>query len=231
MLSSLELLRKVPNFPNYTSELWGYPERTLNRGESSLVVLGPPIHLYHYLPTKNCTVHVSGIPDWSSMGDVADIFAEFGKIFSVELSVKMETKKKPMSKPSCNGWALVTYCSYDGAQNACFAHLTRRIPGTVIALSIYKGIVNNVVLLKNLPKSLSKAQILSHINGYPGVISISFVKETTARMVFEDLDYALLFMDLVSGGGLIMDGFTCTVEPEDLDEIDDDDCCSASSSD
>jgi len=96
-----------------------------------------------------------------------------------------------------------------------------------MALSIYKGIVNNVVLLKNIPKFLSKADILGRINGYPGVLSISFVGETTARMVFEDLDYALLFMDLVSGGGLKMDGFTCTVEPEDKDEMDDDFCFNA----
>lgn len=119
-----ELLKIIPNFPRYTSNVWGYPERTLERGESSLVVLGPPISLYNYLPTKNCTVHVSGIPDWCSMGDLADIFADFGKIFSIELSVRVEQKKR-----KCNGWALVTFCSYDAAQKACFAHLTRRIPG------------------------------------------------------------------------------------------------------
>lgn len=81
----------------------------------------------------------------------------------------------------------------------------------MIALSIYKGIVNNVVLLKNIPKFLKKADILDRINEYPGVMRISFLGDTTARMVFEDLDYALLFMDLVSGGGLKMEGFTCTV--------------------
>lgn len=130
MLAHMELLRKVPNFPNYSSPLWGYPERTLNREESSLVVLGPPIHLYHHLPSKNCTVHVSGIPDWASMADVADIFSEFGKIFSIELSVKIEPKKKAgPNSIFCNGWALVTFCSYEGAQKACFAHLTLRIPG------------------------------------------------------------------------------------------------------
>jgi len=40
-------------------------------------------------------------------------------------------------------------------------------------------------------------------------------------MVFEDLDYALLFMDLVSAGGLVLEGYTCTVEPEDREEMDD----------
>src|SRR4051812_44252946 len=106
MLAHMELLRKVPNFPNYSSKLFGYPERTMEQGDNSLVVLGPPIHLYNFLPSKNCTVHVSGIPDWCSMLDVADLFSEFGKIFSVELSVKMEGKGK---KPKCNGWALVTF--------------------------------------------------------------------------------------------------------------------------
>jgi hypothetical protein len=95
--------------------------------------------------------------------------------------------------------------------------------GSPMPLSIYKGAVNNVVLLKNLPNSLSKAQILSRINEYPGIRSISFIKNSTAaRMIFMDLDSALLFMDIVSGGGIVMDGFTCTVEPEDKDEIDDD---------
>lgn len=91
--------------------------------------------------------------------------------------------------------------------------------GTVNALSIYKGIVNNVVLLKNLPTSMSKAQIIMNVSEYPGVVSIAFIRDTTSRVIFEDLDYALLFMDLVSGGGVVMDGFTCTVEPEDKDEI------------
>lgn len=40
-------------------------------------------------------------------------------------------------------------------------------------------------------------------------------------MVFEDLDYALLFMDFVSAGKLVIEGYTCTVEIEDLDEMDD----------
>lgn len=216
----MELLRKVPNFPNYTHKLWGYPERILEQGDSSLVVLGPPIPLYHYLPSKNCTVHVSGIPDWCSMADVAEVFSEFGKIFSIELSVKIEYKSK---KTKSNGWALVTYCSYEAAQKACFAHLNKRIPGAMNELSIYKGTVNNVVLLKNLPYTMSKAQIIMTISEYPGVLSIGFVRDTTARVVFEDLDYALLFMDLVSADGLVMDGFTCTVEPEDRDEMDEDD--------
>jgi len=216
MLAHTELLRKVPNFPNYSSTLWGYPERTLEQGEASLVVLGPPLHLYHYLPSKNCTVHVSGIPDWCSMGDLSDIFSEFGKVYSIELSVKMDLKTK---KPKCNGWSLVTFCAYDAAQKACFAHLNRRIPGTSNGLSIYKGIVNNVVLLKNLPSTMPKAQIIMNISEYPGVVSIGFVRETTSRIVFEDLDYALLFMDLVSGGGIVIDGFTCTVEPEDKEEL------------
>jgi hypothetical protein len=91
----------------------------------------------------------------------------------------------------------------------------------VNALSIYKGIVNNVVLLKNLPPTMSKAQIIMTLSEYPGVLSISFIRDSTARIIFEDLDYALLFMDIVSAGGLVMDGFTCTVEPEDKDEMDD----------
>ena len=55
-------------------------------------------------------------------------------------------------------------------------------------LSIYKGVVNNVVLLKNLPYKTPKSDILSRINGYPGVLSISFIKDNAARMVFADLE-------------------------------------------
>lgn len=92
----------------------------------------------------------------------------------------------------------------------------------VTPISIYKGSCNNVVLLKNLPSFLSKADILSRINEYQGLVSISFIGGTTAKMIFEDLDYALLFMDLVSSGELVIEGYTCTVEIEDLDEMDDD---------
>lgn len=90
-------------------------------------------------------------------------------------------------------------------------------------LSIYKGCVTNVVLLKNLPPTMPKSQKILTISDYPGVLSISFVSDSTARLIFEDLDYALLFMDLVSSDGLVLDGFTCTVASEDKDEMDDDD--------
>ncbi len=63
------------------------------------------------------------------MRDIADIFSEFGKIFSIELSVKMDPKTK---KPKCNGWSLVTFCVYESAQKACFAHLSKRIPGKIL---------------------------------------------------------------------------------------------------
>lgn len=130
MSSHLELLRKVPNFPNYSSNMFGYPERCLQNGMSSLIVLGPPIHHYNYLPSKNCTIHASGFPDWTTMADVTDIFEQFGKIYSIELSVTIEPKQKLGSTPPhCNGWALITYLSYESAQRALFAHLTRRIPG------------------------------------------------------------------------------------------------------
>jgi len=66
-------------------------------------------------------------------------------------------------------------------------------------LSIYQGIVSNVVLLKNIPESLCRSDVLQRINGYPGVMKISFHGPTTAKMEFEDRDYALLFMDIVSG--------------------------------
>lgn len=88
-------------------------------------------------------------------------------------------------------------------------------------ISIYKGCCSNVVLLKNLPSFLSKAEILSRINSYQGLVSISFIGATTARMTFEDLDYALLFMDYVSAGELVIEGYTCTVDIEDTDEMDD----------
>lgn len=94
--------------------------------------------------------------------------------------------------------------------------------GMCTPISIYKGTCNNIVLLKNLPSFLSKADILSRINGYQGLVSISFIGVTTARMTFEDLDYALLFMDLVSSGGLVIEGYTCTVEIEDIDEMNED---------
>ncbi len=55
-------------------------------------------------------------------------------------------------------------------------------------LSIYKGVVNNVVLLKNLPYKTPRSDIIDRINGYPGIITISFVKDNAARMVFADLE-------------------------------------------
>lgn len=58
-------------------------------------------------------------------------------------------------------------------------------------ISIYKGCCSNIVLLKNLPSFLSKADILSRINGYQGLVSISFLGGTTAKMTFEDLDYGM----------------------------------------
>jgi hypothetical protein len=58
----------------------------------------------------------------------------------------------------------------------------------VMPLSIYKGVVNNVVLLKNLPYKTPRSDIIDRINGYPGIITISFVKDNAARMVFADLE-------------------------------------------
>jgi len=223
-MSQIDILRKVPNFPNYSPVSFGYPERFIHNGPSSLVVLGPPIPLYNYVPSKNCTIHASGFPDWATMADVADIFEQFGKLHSIELSVAVEPRKWIGSNPPhCNGWALITYLSYESAQRALFCHLTKRIPGMVTPISIYKGSCNNIVLLKNLPAFLPKSDILSRINGYQGLVSISFIGATTAKMIFEDLDYALLFMDFVSAGELVIEGYTCAVEIEDLDEMEDDD--------
>jgi hypothetical protein len=133
IFAHIELLRAVPNFPNYNSA-FGYPERTFNQGDESMVVFGPPLIMYNFVPSKNCTVHVSGIPDWATMGDLVEVFTEFGKIFSIELCVRFErfqlpNEKKYEFKYSCKGSALVTFAEYSGAQNACFAHLTRRIGG------------------------------------------------------------------------------------------------------
>ncbi|CAL8148824.1 unnamed protein product [Orchesella dallaii] len=114
------------------------------------------------------------------------------KIYSIELSVTIDPKKRiGVNPPHCNGWALISYVSFESTQKALFAHLTRRIPGMCTPISIYKGCCSNVVLLKNLPSFLSKADILSRINSYQGLVSISFIGVTTARMVFEDLDYYL----------------------------------------
>jgi RNA recognition motif-containing protein len=157
------------------------------------------------------------------MADITEIFEQFGKIYSIELSVTIDPKQRSgEGPPHCNGWALITYLSYESAQRALFAHLTRRIPGMCTPISIYKGCCSNIVLLKNIPSFLSKADVLSRINEYQGLVSISFLGGTTAKMTFEDLDYALLFMDLVSSGGLVIEGYTCTVEIEDMDESDDD---------
>jgi len=123
------ILRRVPDFPNYTAPSFGYPERCVRKEKDSLQVLGPPLHLYSFHPPKSCTVHVSGIPDWANMSDVLSVFEEYGKIFSIELSVTYSKEAK--SAPVSNGSAYVTFVSYDGAQKALFAHLTRTIPGTV----------------------------------------------------------------------------------------------------
>ena len=126
--SHLALLRKIPNFPNYSDATFGYPERYIRCAEESLMIFGPPLHLYGFHPSKSCTVHVSGIPDWATMADVVEVFEGFGKLFSIELSVtysKTDAKCSPVS----NGWALVTFVSYDGAQRALFSHLTKCIPG------------------------------------------------------------------------------------------------------
>ena len=133
-----QVLRSVPNFPNYSCETFGYPERLIRKCDDSVLVLGPPLHLYYsFRPPKSCEVHVSNIPDWATMSDVIEIFERFGKIFSVELSVtlKRTTVKNRYqvdttnTSVSCNGWARVTYTSYDGAQKALFSHMTRRISG------------------------------------------------------------------------------------------------------
>jgi len=76
--------------------------------------------------------------------------------------------------------------------------------------------------VKNLPDHLSRSELLIILTDFPGVVSIQFIKPTTARMLFEDLDNAVLFMDYISADRLVIDGFTCTVEPEDKDELDDD---------
>ena len=55
-------------------------------------------------------------------------------------------------------------------------------------LSIYKGIVNNVVLLKNLPMNAATSNVIDRLKEYPGLISIHFIKKTTARMTFIDLE-------------------------------------------
>jgi hypothetical protein len=132
MTSHYNILRKIPNFPNYSESTFGYPERTIYCAEDSLIILGPPIHLYAFRPPKSCTVHVSGIPDWATVADVVSVFEDFGKIFTIEMSVaypKPKGGRRTPQNPISNGSALVTYVSYDGAQKALFCHLTRRIPG------------------------------------------------------------------------------------------------------
>lgn len=129
MRAHSKILRTVPNFPNYSFPTFGYPERVLRRAAESLIVFGPPIHLYDFTPPKSNTVHVSGIPDWATMKDIVSVFEEFGKLYSIELSVNFA--KKELKTPFSNGWANVTFLSYDGAQKALFAHLLRRIPGRV----------------------------------------------------------------------------------------------------
>jgi len=156
------------------------------------------------------------------MSDVVEIFERFGQLFSIELSVCIQQDGGHKGL-SCNGWARVTFIAYDGAQKALFAHLTRRIPGTLSPLSIYKGAVSNIILLKNVPASKSKAEVIELLNEYPGVVSIAFTNQTTARMTFQDLDLALLFMDIVSKGELIIDGFTCSVDIDSEDDEDEND--------
>lgn len=130
---------------------------------------------------------------------------------------------KSQSSLTCNGWARVTFVSYDGAQKALFAHLAKRIPGSMTQLSIYKGWVSNVVHLKNIPANEPRGEVIAHLKDFPGLISISFLTSTTSRLVFLDLDLALLFMDIVSSGDLTIAGFTCTVEPENEEEDEEDD--------
>lgn len=97
-----------------------------------MIVLGPPIHMYDFYPMKKCTVHVSGIPDWGTVADLSEVFEQFGKLYSIELSVTLEANKRAVGirkSPGCNGWAFVTFVNYEGAQKALSAHLTLRIPG------------------------------------------------------------------------------------------------------
>jgi len=224
MTAHVNILRCVPDFPYYSADTFGFPQRSIRCGDGveSILVLGPPLHLYEYQPLKSCTVHISGIPQWANMSDVVLAFEGFGKLFTIELSVTYRSQKRN-AVPVTNGCALVTFVTYDGAQKALDSHLTRYIPGMTTPLSIYKATVSNVVLLKNLPFKTPKSEILAHINGYPGLLSVSFVKSNVARMVFGDLDSALLFMDVVSSGGLVIDKFTCTVEPEVKEEESDSD--------
>ena len=78
MRAHSKILRTVPNFPNYSFPTFGYPERILRSAAESLIVLGPPIHLYDYKTPKANTVHVSGIPDWAAMSDLVEVFEGFG---------------------------------------------------------------------------------------------------------------------------------------------------------
>jgi len=203
--------------------------------ENSVLVLGPPLSLYYdEPPEKSCQVHVSGIPDWAAMSDVVEIFERFGKLYRIELSVSVridltmkEERKEVRECLACNGSARVHFMTYDGAQKALDSHLSRRIPGTLTPLSIYKGVVSNVVLLKNLPPKEPKAKIIDRLHDYPGLLRIDFLTPNAARLVFYDLDLALLFMDVVSGDGLVISGFTCIVEPENPDaETDEDEAVS-----
>ena len=128
MSAHSNILRSVPDFPYYSADTFGYPERSVKCGEESILVLGPPLHLYEFQPLKSCTVHVSGIPHWANMSDVVAAFEGFGKIFTIELSVTY-TSRKRNAVPMTNGCALVTFVSYDGAQKALDSHLSRSIPG------------------------------------------------------------------------------------------------------
>jgi len=127
MSAHINILRSIPNFPNYTFPTFGYPERIVRSSKDSIIVLGPPIHLYHYTPPTRCSVHVSGIPDWASMGDVAEVMEQFGKIFTIELSVSLASKV--IGPPKNNGWAFVTFVTYDSAQRALSSNLSVRIQG------------------------------------------------------------------------------------------------------
>ena len=62
------------------------------------------------------------------------------------------------------------------------------IAGTVTPLSIYKGTVSSVVLLKNVPASEPRAKVIDLITEYPGLMGISFKTQTTARLVFFDME-------------------------------------------
>jgi len=138
-----DYLRSIPDFPYYSSDTFGYPERSLRNGEESIIIFGPPLYLYEYTPLKSCTVHVSGIPDWAKMADVVKVFEAFGQLFTIELAVTFASPARVWNQnPVPNGCALVTYVTYDGAQKALDAHLTLLIPGKSFTYSCLNGSIH-----------------------------------------------------------------------------------------